>query len=315
MLAGTPPRLERIIVTAITEESATHQRPTQFLWLDLTRKCQLECTPCFNSSGPQGTHGTMTREDWISVIDQACEGRVRRVQLIGGEPTLHPDGLTLADRALTRGLGVEVYSNLVHLSSPWWDLLQRDGASLATSYYSDHAGEHNAITSRPSHARTLANIKKAARLGIPLRVGIVATTETQRVEEARQELKALGVKRINVDHVRPFGRGAQSQSPDASGLCGRCGAGRAAVGPDGKVSPCVFSAGMMDVGDVRESPLGTTLNSTSMAEARGHIRSVIVTHDGGDDDDSGGRGSDDCDPVGDGECSPGYPSSSCSPRS
>jgi hypothetical protein len=160
-----------------------------------------------------------------------------------------------------------------------------------------------------------ANIKKAARLGIPLRVGIVATTETQRVEEARQELKALGVKRINVDHVRPFGRGAQSQSPDASGLCGRCGAGRAAVGPDGKVSPCVFSAGMMDVGDVRESPLGTILNSTSMAEARGHIRSVIVTHDGGDDDDSGGRGSDDCDPVGDGECSPGYPSSSCSPRS
>ncbi|MGK4908500.1 radical SAM/SPASM domain-containing protein [Streptomyces albus] len=303
-------------MTAITEEPVTQQQPTEMLWLDLTRKCQLECTPCFNSSGPQGTHGTMTREDWISVIDQAAQGGVRRVQLIGGEPTMHPDGLVLADRAINSGLEVEVYSNLVHLSAAWWTLLQRNGASLATSYYSDQADEHNVITGRPSHARTLDNIKKAVRLGIPLRVGIVATTETQRVEEARRELEGLGVKRVNVDHVRPYGRGAEGQSPDASGLCGRCGAGRASVGPDGNVSPCVFSAGLMDVGNVQDAPLGSILGGTAMSEAQGRIRSVVVARGGGDDDDgdSSGGSNGDCDPVGDGECSPGFPSSSCSPR-
>jgi MoaA/NifB/PqqE/SkfB family radical SAM enzyme len=87
---------------------------------------------------------------------------VRRVQLIGGEPTLHPDSLVLADRALSLGLRVEVYSNLVHVTDSWWALLLREGASLATSYCSDQADEHNAVTGRPSHARTLANIKKAA---------------------------------------------------------------------------------------------------------------------------------------------------------
>ncbi|AQA16485.1 phosphotransferase [Streptomyces malaysiensis subsp. malaysiensis] len=42
--------------------------------------------------------------------------------------------------------------------------------------------------------------------------------------------------------------------------------GRAAVGPDGRVSPCVFSANLLDVGNVRSTPLATILGSPAMAE-------------------------------------------------
>ncbi|MCP9210924.1 radical SAM protein [Streptomyces sp. NEAU-Y11] len=288
-------------VTAVARKPEVQQRPTELLWLDLTRKCQLRCGPCFNSSGPEGTHGTMTRQDWISVIDQAAEAGVRRVTLIGGEPTLHPDGVFLVERALKLGLSVELYSNLVHLSPDWWRILRRTGVSLATSYYSDRAKEHNAVTGRPSHARTLANIRKAVRLGIPVRAGIVATTDTQRVDEARRELEALGVKRISVDHVRPFGRGSEGAAPDVSGLCGRCGSGRASIGPDGGVSPCVFSAGWMGVGNVQDMPLAAILGGDAMTEANVAIRAAA--------------GSDPCDPddVPD-ECSPGFPGSECTPR-
>ncbi|MER8160422.1 radical SAM protein [Streptomyces sp. NPDC094472] len=153
------------------------EHATHFLWLDLTRKCQLACGHCFNSSGPDGTHGAMTREDWFTVLDQGAGCGVRRVQLIGGEPTMHPDGPAIVERALSLGLGIEVYSNLVHVSDKWWELLGRKGVSVATSYYSDRAVEHNAMTGRPSHTRTLANIKKALRLGISVRVGIVAASE------------------------------------------------------------------------------------------------------------------------------------------
>ncbi|WHX24178.1 radical SAM/SPASM domain-containing protein [Streptomyces malaysiensis subsp. malaysiensis] len=276
----------------------------------MTRKCQLRCSPCFNSSGPERTHGSMTREDWLRVLTQAAECGVRRVQLIGGEPTLHPDSRLLADRALSLGLGVEIYSNLVRVTEAWWALLQRDGMSLAASYYSDAPEEHNRVTGRPSHARTLANIKKAVEHGIPLRIGIVATAETQRVSQARRELEALGVRRINVDQIRPFGRGAQGRAPEISGLCGRCGIGRAAVGPDGSVSPCVFSANLLHVGNVRSTPLATILGSPAMAEARASIRSVFAKG-GGDDEDN-----DSCDPSCDpnAECSPGYPGSECGPR-
>ncbi|MFE1963242.1 radical SAM protein [Streptomyces sp. NPDC059479] len=93
----------------------------------MTRKCQLNCAHCYNASGPEGTHGTMTREDWISVLEQAAAYGVRNIQFIGGEPTMHPNFTDLVDHALTIGLNVEVYSNLVHVSNECWEVFQRKG--------------------------------------------------------------------------------------------------------------------------------------------------------------------------------------------
>lgn len=114
--------------------NANDKTAARFLWLDLTRKCQLSCVHCYNSSGPNGTHGTMGRKDWLSLLDQAADCDVRHVQLIGGEPTLHPDTAELVDHALALGLAVEVYSNLVHVTDVWWRLLRRPGVAHATSY-------------------------------------------------------------------------------------------------------------------------------------------------------------------------------------
>lgn len=292
----------------IAEVTTAERTATRLLWLDLTRNCQLQCTHCYNSSGPEGTHGAMTRDDWIRVLDQAASCGVRRVQFIGGEPTMHPAFAELVDHALNVGLSVEVYSNLVHISAECWKLFQRQGLSLATSYYSEQAEEHNAMTGRPSHRRTRANIKEAARLGIPLRVGVVVGSEAQRVSETRRELEELGVTRIGVDHVRPFGRGAEGLAPDPANLCGRCGSGAAAISPSGDVSPCVFSD-WMSVGNVRNVPLAAILSGVAMAEATTVIRRSV--RDGGGDD------KDRCDPACEPneECSPGFPSAECDPRS
>jgi molybdenum cofactor biosynthesis enzyme MoaA len=61
-------------------------RTATFLWLDISRACNLACSHCYNGSGPDGGHGAMRREDWLNVLDQAAVSGVRMVQLIGGEP-------------------------------------------------------------------------------------------------------------------------------------------------------------------------------------------------------------------------------------
>jgi MoaA/NifB/PqqE/SkfB family radical SAM enzyme len=257
----------------------------------------------------------MTREDWLSVLDQAAASGVRKVQLIGGEPTMHPDAPELADHALSLGLKVEIYSNLVHVSATWWELFQRDGVEVATSYYSGRAEEHDAMTGRRSHARTRANIAKAVQLGVSLRVGIIG--DEQRLAGAQRDLEALGVIRIGVDHVRPFGRGGQHQTPDAANLCGRCGTGKAAIDPTGQVSPCVFS-GWMGVGNVQDAPLATILSGTAMAEANTTIRRATRAGKCRPDDDTPcvpeQLTDDPCSPENYEECTPGYPPSECSPR-
>ncbi|TDE25239.1 radical SAM protein [Actinomadura sp. 6K520] len=270
----------------------------RMLWLDLTRTCQLACMHCYNDSGVRGTHGTMTCEDWIQVIDEADAIGVRRLQLIGGEPTMHPHAADLTEHALALGMSVEVYTNLVHVPGTWWALFQRHGVSIATSYYSDDPAEHNSITGRPSHARTRANIQSCIQLGVPLFVGIVDTGDSRRADRARRELAGLGVTRLRIDHVRPFGRAAGGRPLELSGLCGRCGSGKAAVGPMGDVSPCPMSAAL-SVGNVHATGLAAILGGAAMTEAAEAIRAAVPAIT-------------DCDP--DGMCSPGHPGSGCSPR-
>lgn len=89
---------------------------TWFLWCELTSRCQLSCRHYYAESGPSGTHGAMRSADWVRVLNQATNLGVRMVQFIGGEPTLHPDLVDLVDHALRRGLAVEVFSNLVHVT-------------------------------------------------------------------------------------------------------------------------------------------------------------------------------------------------------
>ena len=242
-------------------------RDLRFVWLEITGKSQIACNHCYAESGPTGSDGAMLPADWCRVIDEVAQLGGRMVQFIGGEPTLHRGLPDLVQRALGQGLEVEVFTNLVHVSWELWETFAHRGLRLATSYYSDDATEHEAITNgRGSHARTKANITKALRRSIPLRVGLVDVQDGQRVTQARAELEALGVTEIGTDHLRRVGRGSQQSQPSIDQLCGHCARGKVAVSPNGDVWPCVF-ARWMPVGNVQQSTLIEILNSPAMTTA------------------------------------------------
>jgi MoaA/NifB/PqqE/SkfB family radical SAM enzyme len=142
----------------------------EVLWLELTGKCQLHCEHCYAESGPKGDHGSMATEEWLSLLDEARGLGVRNVQFIGGEPTPHPDLGSIVSYACSLNLGVEIYTNLVRVTPQLWEVFQQKGVRLATSYYSLDAGEHDSITRRRSHDKTLANIHEALKRDIELRV-------------------------------------------------------------------------------------------------------------------------------------------------
>jgi MoaA/NifB/PqqE/SkfB family radical SAM enzyme len=228
--------------------------PLSFVWLEITGKCQLACNHCYADSGRHGTHGNMTTRNWSRVIEEAAGLGVGMVQFIGGEPTLHPGLPSLIELALGLQVEVEVYSNLVHIPAQLWDIFEQPGVRLATSYYSGSAKEHDAITRRKSHDRTLMNIREMLQRGIPLRVGIIAINSGQRVTEAVDELRDMGVTDIGVDHLREVGRGIRQRGPDFEQLCGECASGKLAISSSGEVWPCVL-ARWLPVGNVHQLPL------------------------------------------------------------
>ncbi|HVK22017.1 MAG TPA: radical SAM protein [Actinokineospora sp.] len=268
-----------------------------FVWLEITGKCQLSCSHCYADSGPQGTDGAMTPDDWGGVIDQAADLGTEMVQFIGGEPTLHRALPDMVGQALGRGLRVEVFSNLVHVPASLWEVFTQPGVSLATSYYADRADQHESITKgRGSYGRTKANIIEALRRSIPLRVGVIDVRDGQRVKQARVELAALGLTgEVRVDHLRQVGRGVRERQPSLSQLCGHCAQGKIAVSATGEVWPCVFSR-WLPVGNVRHDALADILTGSSMVKTT----AVLREHFG---DDSPGMAKP-CDPQCGPNCSP-----------
>ncbi len=197
----------------------------------------------------------MSAADWRRVLDEAAELGVNDVQLIGGEPTLHPDLPDLIRHALGRGLAVEVYSNLVRVTGKLWEVFELPGVRLATSYYSADAAQHDAVTGRRSHDRTVASIREALRRGIPLRVGMVEVDKGQEVDAAAAELRMLGVEHVSVDRLRQVGRGVRDRAPGVDQLCGHCADGTLAVSPTGDVWLCPIARWLV-IGNVRVASLG-----------------------------------------------------------
>lgn len=246
-----------------------------FVWLEITGKCQLECTHCYAESGPSGDHGVMQLHDWQRAIDQAAELGAEMAQFIGGEPTRHPELPTLINHALGRGVEVEVFTNMVSIHPVLWDVLTQPGVRLATSYYSTDPGEHAAITRRPTYERTKANIREALRRSIPLRAGVVNLWEGQRSDQAVAELRELGVTEIGNDRLRQVGRGVRTGAAGLDQLCGHCGDGKIAISPTGQVWPCVFSR-WMPVGNVRERALADILAGPRAGEVGETLRTAFA---------------------------------------
>ena len=238
--------------------------PIHSLWAEITGICQLSCTHCYAGSGPDGTHGTMTADDWETTLTEASALGTQNVCFIGGEPTLNPSLPRLVRHALGLGMEAEVYTNLVRVTPQLWELFGMPGVRVATSWYSNDRVEHKMITGRDTFRQTLANIEEVLRRGIKLRVGLIdGILLVQHAKEGAELLRARGVADIGTDHLREFGRGT---NPDPSQACGNCGHHRAAVLPNGSVTPCPLTRWMV-AGNVTTTPLADILGGVTQMAA------------------------------------------------
>jgi MoaA/NifB/PqqE/SkfB family radical SAM enzyme len=287
-----------------TEPASPAQAPEipAFLELEITGFCQLSCLHCYADSGPRGGNGTMSADDWEHVIDQAAAIGVRAVQFIGGEPAIAPHFPHLMRHALDAGLNVNVYSNLVRVTPALWELLTAPGASLSTSWYSADPAVHARITgSRTAWASTRANIAEAVQRGIAVQAAIIDGIVPGQDAAAEAELRAIGVTRIRVRPAQGVGRAASAgQHNDPSELCGHCGTGRAAILPDGQLTPCVIGR-WMHTGNVKETPISEILAGQAWRAA---LASVPRMAD---------RCAPDCPPAGDGQDCPPASNPACFP--
>jgi MoaA/NifB/PqqE/SkfB family radical SAM enzyme len=259
--------------------SASDQQ-LDFLWLELTRKCNLQCIHCYADSSPTiPLYQNLRSNDWAVLIDEAAELGCRKVQFIGGEPTLYPELPSLIRRAQKRRFDfIEIYTNGTMLRHELKQTLLDCNVALAFSIYASDPLVHDAVTlHHGSHGRTISNLKWALSSGLRVRVGVICTRINNQVAASTLRfLEGLGVSSISFDRERGIGRGKQMQQSfdPASELCGRCWQGRLCITAQGEAFPCVFSRSY-PVGSVKLG-LASILHGTALEKFRQMMRMKLV---------------------------------------
>jgi MoaA/NifB/PqqE/SkfB family radical SAM enzyme len=283
-----------------------------FLWLELTNRCNLECSHCYSDSSPRSVDAApLSLAQYQALLSEAASLGCKEVQFIGGEPTLNKNLAALIKFASEMGYRrIEVFTNLVALSEKLLNDFVRHDVKVATSIYSYDAAVHDDITGRAgSWKRTIRNVRAVLDSGLELRVAVIVMGQNRhQVPETLDWLQSLGVKNFGTDEQREFGRANLSGDCDMGELCGQCGHGTLCVDPQGTVSPCIMSKAW-SVGTAVERGLGDIVASETLREVRERIRQA--TEAKGDDPMS------DCQPTSPFRCGPdtGQPCYPCSPSS
>lgn len=84
-------------------------KPPLWLLLELTHKCPLECTYCYNQLDFANTKDSMSKEDWFRVLEEARALGAVQLGLSGGEPLLNKDILEIVQKASE----LKFYTNLI----------------------------------------------------------------------------------------------------------------------------------------------------------------------------------------------------------
>lgn len=254
-----------------------------FLWLEITQKCNLTCTHCYVSSSPEiALHGKMRHEDWLAAIDEAASVGCKAIQFIGGEPLLYPriDDLIMRCRELDFSL-IEIFTNGTPVNDRKASLFSKLGVQVACSFYSAQPQIHDTITGKiGSFERTMAGLRQLSSHSVPVRIGFIEMAQNGgHFEEARNLLQSIGISTVGYDSIRGFGRGeelapAPSKSSKFEGLCGQCCRSRLCLTYSGEIFPCPMSRAF-PVGDFCAGGLTATLEGDPLGEFQREMQSEL----------------------------------------
>lgn len=262
-----------------------------FLYLHLTSRCNLRCSYCYASPGPNTERNghdlpvPVARE----VLSQARDLGVDEVVVTGGEPLLHPQAVDIVEEAKGMGFQVNLLTNGLGIERGLARRLASACDQITISLDSAEPAIHDRHRGGGSHGRASRAIAALSEVGCPHVVAAGVLTrhnQHERYENFAAYATGLGAERVfrAVYILQGDSRDAVLR-PDFTSLVvrmgeeldaalqgaqprgerprlawrDRCGAafGVVAVGADGVVYPC---QGLMRrefaAGSVRERPLG-----------------------------------------------------------
>lgn len=160
--------LARQSVAALQSQLRDQPQGLVNAYLHVTLACNLACSHCYVSAGPQENGPTMPVKDVIRLVRQAAAAGFRRAVITGGEPLAHPRREALFDalaalRQTIKPMQFVLRTNLTSSLAPTgFEKLAQSADQIVVSVDGDRAS-HDARRGAGAYARTVANLHTLLR--------------------------------------------------------------------------------------------------------------------------------------------------------
>lgn len=287
-------------VAKLIDKAYAESRPLTAL-LELTYKCNLLCSFCYNAPKQRRE---LTGEEWIEAIDKLKDAGTFTITLTGGEPFTHRDFWSIAEAVRDRALVLKTYTNGVLLADR--KKAERYAAlspfETEISLHAAVAGQHDRLTGiRGSFDKLMVALGHLSDLGVKVALKTPITRLNQdQLEDVEKLAEGFGYKVTFDTNIVPTDDGDKSplnMAPDkeflvrffvsqvqrgSRGLNPRpvekmkqnCGVGRTtiAIDPYGDMFPCVAwrraIANIKEVSDLKALWQGTGESNETLEYVR-----------------------------------------------
>lgn len=185
--------------------------PLYVAW-EVTLTCNARCLQCYSDSGPGVRADEVPTADALRIIDDLADAGLLILAFSGGEPLLRRDIFTLIDRAVARGLVVNVATNGAVLGRSLAARIKDAGVhSVTVSLDGADAEMHDRMRRRPGlFVRTLRAIDRLVERDVRVVVSFTPTTINHEHGPAVVELALRhGAGAVNMSEYVPAGRGTR----------------------------------------------------------------------------------------------------------
>lgn len=147
---------------------------------ELTPGCNLDCKLCYKYLDKgQMKQGELTTDQWISLIDEACDAGMMFATLTGGECLLYPGFRQIYEHLQSRGILISILTNGTLLDEETVDwLAERSPLRVQISVYGSSPERYKAIT---GNGDAFYKVDKAINLikqaGIPFTLAITISKQ------------------------------------------------------------------------------------------------------------------------------------------
>lgn len=197
-------------------EALCDDHPLRYLFLEVTRRCNLACRYCGSSCTGRTPPGEMTVAEWVGVLEQIAadfDPKQVMVAVTGGEPLLK-EGIFDLFRALRRlGFRYGMVSNGQLLDAEKARELVACGIGSISLSMDGVPEVNDALRGKGAAAKVVAAVGHLRAAGYKGKLEIISTITRPalaRLDEMRSFVASMRVPLWRVAPVMPIGRAAES---------------------------------------------------------------------------------------------------------